>query len=176
MAVVGWLVVADRLGTRLPSQMIVGTRSFDRPLAEQVADVDVLIPSNSPVDAAVIRAAPRLKLIQQPATGYEDIDLHAAREHGIPVCNAPGANADSMAETALFLILSLFKRARLMARSLAARVIGEPLGHELASGPASHEIRSLRDLNGLVGDHDARSKERASTRSTSCFRANTSWP
>src|SRR5262249_30432922 len=103
-----------------------------RPLADVVGDVDVLLPSNGPVGAAEIAAAPRLRLIQQPAAGYDKIDVGAARARGIPVSNAPGANHGAVAECALLLILSLARRVPAARDAFARRAIGTPLGIELA--------------------------------------------
>lgn len=62
-----------------------------RPLHEQVADARVIIPTTGRVDAAAIAAAPRLRLIAQPAAGYANIDVEAAKKRGVPVTIAPGA-------------------------------------------------------------------------------------
>lgn len=48
-------------------------------MERQVADCDVLIPTVAKVDAALLAAAPRLRLIVQPAAGYQNIDTAAAR-------------------------------------------------------------------------------------------------
>jgi phosphoglycerate dehydrogenase-like enzyme len=126
----GWLSIIDRIQERLPDAAI---ELWDRSAAlpDVVGDVDVLLPSNGRIDAAVIQAAHKLVLIQQPAAGVERIDLEAARARGIPVCNAPGANHVSVAEAALFLMLALARRFAEAARSFAQRRIGEPVGVEL---------------------------------------------
>jgi len=128
----GWLDMVDRIRARLEpgDELAIWDRS--RPLADSVADVDVLLPSNGRIDAAVIAAAPRLGLIQQPAAGYEGIDLDAARARGIPVCNAPGANHVAVAECALLLILALARRVPVARDAFAQRRIGGPLGIELS--------------------------------------------
>lgn len=128
----GWLDVVDRIRARLAPGDEIAIWDRARPLAECVADVDVILPSNGAIDAAVIAAAPRLRLIQQPAAGYERIDLDAARARGVPVCNAPGANHVAVAECALLLILALARRVPAARRAFAAAAIGTPVGIELA--------------------------------------------
>lgn len=128
----GWVDIVDRIRARLEPGDVLAIWDRARPLAECVADVDVILPSNGPVDAAVIAAAPRLRLIQQPAAGYEKIDLEAARASEIPVCNAPGANHVSVAECALLLILSLARRVPEAREAFARGTIGAPLGVELS--------------------------------------------
>jgi phosphoglycerate dehydrogenase-like enzyme len=52
----------------------------------------------------------RVKLIQQPSTGYDHIDIKACAKKGIPVANIGGANAISVAEHTVALALILLKR------------------------------------------------------------------
>ncbi|MBI2395345.1 MAG: hypothetical protein HYV09_37595 [Deltaproteobacteria bacterium] len=109
----------------------VRTRDPRAAVAAQLGDVDVVLPSNARVGAEELAAAPRLRLIQQPAVGHETIDLAAARARGVPVCNAPGANADSVAQAALLLLLSLARRFKGAQRAFAEARIGAPAGVEL---------------------------------------------
>lgn len=91
-----------------------------------------IVPSLGVVDAAVIAAAPRLKAIVQFGAGLENVDRGAAEARGIAVRNVPGANAQSVAEMAVFLMLALARRLPEHPRSFAAGVVGDPPGHELA--------------------------------------------
>lgn len=128
----GWLPIVDAIAARLPAGATIATWDRSGPLAGAVADVDVLLPSNAHITPEVIHAAPRLKLIQQPAAGTDLIDRTAAAARAIPICNAPGTNHISVAETALYLLLALARRAPLAARAFAERQVGVPLGIELA--------------------------------------------
>lgn len=84
----------------------------DRPaFAREMQDADVLLHVLEPVTAAVIRAAPRLRLIQKIGVGVNTIDLDAARAHGAAVCNMPGSNSQAVAESALMLMLAALRRA-----------------------------------------------------------------
>lgn len=62
------------------------------------------------VDAAVMDAAPQLKVISKHGVGVDNIDIQAAAERGIPVLVATGANAVSVAEHAIALLLATVKR------------------------------------------------------------------
>lgn len=129
----GWRSFVGHVARRLPGhEVTLWTR--EAPLAEVMDGVDVLLPSNAPIDAAVIAAGASrdLRLIQQPAAGVENIDVAAARGHGVPVCNAPGASPASVAEAALLLMLALARRLPRARAAFAAGVIGEPPGIELA--------------------------------------------
>lgn len=128
----GWFPVAEQIAARLPAGASIGRWDRTSPLASAVADVEVLLPSDAAITPDVIAAAPRLRLIQQPAAGTEWIDRAAAAARDIPICNAPGTNHVAVAEAAVFLLLALARRAPLAARAFAARQIGGPAGIELA--------------------------------------------
>jgi phosphoglycerate dehydrogenase-like enzyme len=64
--------------------------------------------------------------------GLDNVDRAAAAARGIAVRNVPGANAQAVAELALFLMLGLARRLPAHRRSFAARVVGDPPGTELA--------------------------------------------
>src|SRR6266487_503935 len=54
---------------------------------------------------AFYKAAPKLKLVQLLSAGYDNVDLEAARRAGVPVSNNGGANAISVSEHALMLMV-----------------------------------------------------------------------
>jgi D-3-phosphoglycerate dehydrogenase / 2-oxoglutarate reductase len=77
-------------------------------LKQDLADADALIVrSATKVTAAVIEAAPRLRVIARAGTGVDNVDVPAASARGVVVMNAPGANSISVAELALGLMLAL---------------------------------------------------------------------
>ncbi len=128
----GWVDIVPVLRARLDPADTLRLWDRTRPLDAEVATVEVILPSNGHVDARVIAAAPALRLIQQPAAGYEGIELAAARARGIPVCNAPGANPVAVAEAALLLMLSLARRVPEARAGFAQARIGGPVGIQLA--------------------------------------------
>lgn len=62
------------------------------------------------IDEEMCRVMKKVKLIQQPSTGFDHIDIEACKKHGIPVANAGGANAVSVAEYTVLAALMLMKR------------------------------------------------------------------
>jgi D-3-phosphoglycerate dehydrogenase len=83
-------------------------------LAVDLADADaIVVRSATKVTAALIAAAPRLRVVARAGTGVDNVDVPAASARGIVVMNAPGANSISVAELAIGLILA-------MARHVAA--------------------------------------------------------
>ena len=127
----GWLPMIDKLRERLPEGVTVQGHDRSRPLRDQVADVDVILPSNARIDAEVIDAATKLRAILQPAVGTEGIDMAAAKARGVPVCNAPGFNSDAVAQLALLLILAVSRRWSAAERTFRNVGIGVPLGNEV---------------------------------------------
>src|SRR5688572_19717401 len=73
-----------------------------------MADADALVVrSATKVTAAVIAAAPRLRVIARAGTGVDNVDVPAASGRGIVVMNAPGANSISVAGLAMGLVLAM---------------------------------------------------------------------
>ncbi|KAF5834636.1 D-isomer specific 2-hydroxyacid dehydrogenase [Dunaliella salina] len=101
------------------------------PLHEQVQNAHVLIPTTGAVDGKAINASPNLRLIAQPASGYCNIDIAAARARSIPVTLAPGYNSQAVAEVALCMMLMLARRVDEARAAFQARFIGEPIGSTL---------------------------------------------
>ena len=80
---------------------------------EACVDADVVIGDyvfEVPIDRAVIERMERCRLIQQPSVGYQQIDVEAAAERGIPVCNAAGGNDVAVAEYTVMVALALMKQ------------------------------------------------------------------
>lgn len=73
-------------------------------------DADMLfVDAITPVRAALIREMPALRLIHSEGVAYDKIDLEAAREREIWVCNNKGCNAGAVAEQAILLMLMLLR-------------------------------------------------------------------
>ena len=79
-------------------------------VAEHIADHEVVITNKVVIDAQVMRACPQLKLILVSATGTNNIDLEAARQQGITVCNCQAYGTPSVAQHTLMLMLVLITR------------------------------------------------------------------
>ena len=79
-------------------------------VAARIAGAGIIVSNKVVLDAALIRAATDLKLICICATGTNNVDLSAARERGIPVCNVGDYAGPSVAQHTLALILGLATR------------------------------------------------------------------
>jgi len=82
-------------------------------LKRELKDTDIIVGDYTfkiPITAEMCDAMNKVKLIQQPSTGYDHIDISACAKKGIPVANIGGANAISVAEHTIALALVLLKR------------------------------------------------------------------
>ncbi len=78
-------------------------------LVEEAARSDALIVLLSdPIDEAVVASG--IKCIATFAVGYDNIDINAARRHGVAVCNTPDVLTDATADLAFGLLLAAARR------------------------------------------------------------------
>lgn len=72
-----------------------------------LGQAEIAITNKTVLDASIIAAAPNLKYIGITATGYNVVDLDAARQRGIPVCNVPAYSTDAVAQHVFALLLEI---------------------------------------------------------------------
>ena len=75
-------------------------------LITRIGDADAVICNKSQITREVMEACPNLRYIGLFATGYNNIDVVAAREHGITVCNAGSYSTASVAQQVFAFILN----------------------------------------------------------------------
>jgi D-3-phosphoglycerate dehydrogenase len=113
-------------------------------LARLVADADHVITQFAPLNAGVIAAMRRAKVIVRYGVGVDNVDLEAARSRGIPVCNVPDYCMDEVADHTLAFMLAATRH--LVANGNRVRDGGWGLAVPL---PA---MKALADLTaGVVG-------------------------
>ena len=84
----------------------VDGRGFtEEDIITDIRDCDALIVRTARITRQIFDAAPKLKILARHGAGYDGVDLAAAREHGVLVCTAGGANAISVAELTIFYML-----------------------------------------------------------------------
>lgn len=79
-------------------------------LAERIADADAVLCNKTPIPAAIFDQCPKLRYIGECATGYNNIDIAAAKAHGVTVCNVAGYSTDAVAQHTFALILHDYSR------------------------------------------------------------------
>jgi D-3-phosphoglycerate dehydrogenase len=107
------VLIADKLAQSTVEALgdQVEVRWVDGPDREKllaaVVDADaLLVRSATTVDAEVLAAAPKLKIVARAGVGLDNVDVDAATARGVLVVNAPTSNIHSAAEHALALLLS----------------------------------------------------------------------
>ena len=87
--------------------MILVERGTREDLLEAVKDAEGLIVRSDIVDAEVMAAGPKLKVVVRAGAGYDNIDLEAATKQGICVMNTPGQNSNAVAELVFGMIVMM---------------------------------------------------------------------
>ena len=84
--------------------------STEAEVSERVRDAEVIVSNKVFIGRAAIAEAKQLKLICVAATGYNNVDLAAAAEYGVPVCNVRGYATPSVVEHVFMLMLNLARQ------------------------------------------------------------------
>ena len=98
----------------------------------------------APLGPDFYKAAPKMRLVQLLSAGYDTVDLEAARKAGVPVCNNGGANAISVAEHAIMLMLATSRRVVWQHANVVA-------GRWRGNGPAPAMYELYDKTLGIVG-------------------------
>ncbi len=89
-------------------------------LLERIQGAGVVVTKEMPVSGDLIRQFPdSVKIICEAGTGYNNLDLAAAREKGIIVCNVPSYSSERVAHTAIMMILNLSSTMQTQMKMLA---------------------------------------------------------
>lgn len=91
-------------------EVILYDRTPPDKVLERASGAEVILTNKTPVSKEVIRQLPDLKYIGVLATGYNIIDIDAARQQEIIVSNAPGYSTDSVVQMTFALLLELTLR------------------------------------------------------------------
>lgn len=91
-------------------ELTVYPRTAPEDIVERAKDADVLLINKIQMTREVIEQLPRLRYIGELATGYNNIDLTAASDHGIVVTNIPAYSTASVAQHVFALLLAVANR------------------------------------------------------------------
>lgn len=115
------IVILDRgsLGDDTPfvdleqlGELCIYEASAPHEIEERISDAEVVIINKIVMTRELIKSAAHLRLICVFATGYDNIDIAAAREYGVAVCNVPGYSTPSVAQLTVATVLSLCSHLR----------------------------------------------------------------
>lgn len=79
-------------------------------IIERIGDAEAVLVSNVPLTGRVIESCPSIRYIGLLSTGYDGIDIAAAREKNIPVCNIPTYGTNSVSQFTIALLLEICSR------------------------------------------------------------------
>jgi glycerate dehydrogenase len=86
---------------------VVHDRTQPDDLIARAAEADILLTNKIEISREIIARLPRLRYIGVTATGYNIVDVAAARERGIPVCNVPDYATQSVVQMVFAHLLNL---------------------------------------------------------------------
>jgi len=109
-----------------------------------LAEADYIMLAALPLTRGIMQKAVRTRMIQKNGIGVDNIELQAAADLKIPVCNTPGGNAGSVSEMTMGLILALSRKLQMLDK---ATKNGEWLMWEMR--PSSFEISGK--VHGIIG-------------------------
>jgi D-3-phosphoglycerate dehydrogenase len=125
-------------------QVVSGQCKTPETLIPIVRDADAVITQFAPIKADVIAAMQKAKVIVRYGIGVDNVDLDAARQRGIPVCNVPDYCIDEVADHTLAFILGATRQVVANTNHVRAGNWGIPFGLD--------QMKTLRDQTvGIVG-------------------------
>jgi D-3-phosphoglycerate dehydrogenase len=115
------VVLSDRIGpltgweraipARVPAQVVCRPLGDHQQLLTNAADARVVIVGSAePLDQRAFAGLPGLGLVARRGVGVDNVDLAAARRHGVLVTNVPDASVEEVSDHALALLLGLHRR------------------------------------------------------------------
>ena len=76
-------------------------------IVRRIGDSEIVLTNKTPITRAVLDRCPQVRYIGVLATGYNVVDITAAREKNIPVCNVPGYGTAAVAQMTVALLLEI---------------------------------------------------------------------
>nr|WP_298097211.1 phosphoglycerate dehydrogenase [uncultured Shinella sp.] len=101
-------------GVEISPKSLIGAQSDAQLTTDEILDmtegVAAWIVGIAPVTEAILARRPDLRMLARRGVGHDNIDLAAARRHGVTVTNTPGANTDTVADHTIALMLATLLR------------------------------------------------------------------
>ena len=127
-------------------ELTVYDRTAPEDVAARIGDAEVVFINKVRLTDEIFAACPNLKLVSILATGYNIVDLAAAKRRGITVCNVPGYSTRAVVQMTFALLLEICQQVGLHSGAVVAELPGflllEPAAHR--AGRQDHGHRRLR--------------------------------
>lgn len=91
-------------------ELIVYDRTSADKVIERIGDAQIVYTNKTPITCEVLDACPGIRFIGVLATGYNVVDITAAKEKGIPVTNVPSYGTAAVGQFAIALLLEICHR------------------------------------------------------------------
>lgn len=88
-------------------ELTVYDRTPESEIVPRIGDAEAVFVNKTPLTRETIKACPGIRFIGVLATGYNIVDVAAAKEQGIPVCNVPAYSTDAVAQLVFALLLEI---------------------------------------------------------------------
>ncbi|SJZ52370.1 glycerate dehydrogenase [Pilibacter termitis] len=97
----------DKLGNLGDLTVYDRSKLSEKEIVERIGEAEIVLTNKTPLTKTIFDAIPNLKYIGVLATGYNVVDIQAAKEAGILVTNIPTYGTDTVAQYAIALLLEL---------------------------------------------------------------------
>lgn len=97
-------------GWKTYGEVTVYDRTPKEKIIERIGDAEIICTNKTPITRETLEQCPGIRYIGILATGYNVVDIEAAREKNIPVCNVPGYGTAAVAQFTMGLLLELCHR------------------------------------------------------------------
>ena len=94
-------------GLEALGELTVYDRSPPEQVADRIGDAEIVILNKTPLPREMLDRCPNVRYIGVLATGYNIVDVQAAKERGIPVCNIPTYGTDAVGQFAIAMLLEI---------------------------------------------------------------------
>lgn len=95
----------ERLG-----EFVSYDRTEDNCILDNIGDAEIVITNKTPISGATLAAKPNIRYVGAISTGYDEIDVAAAKERSVVVTNVPGYSTNAVAQFTFALLLELCHR------------------------------------------------------------------
>lgn len=99
-------------------ELTVYDRTAPAQLLDRIQDADIVLLNKTPICAEVFSHCPKLRLICVLATGYNIVDVAAAKAHHVTVCNVPGYSTGAVAQMTFALLLEFTQQVGLHSQAV----------------------------------------------------------
>lgn len=79
-------------------------------ILRRIGGSEIVLTNKTPITRATLERCPAVRYVGLLSTGYNVVDIEAARERGVPVCNVPGYGTASVAQLTIALLLEIYHR------------------------------------------------------------------